>query len=140
MRSFSRRLLIGMSVLLLPSAAGAALLPCDSRNIASRMSHHFNDAQETRKSPRRARGLENLVETGKGPAEGLYVPKNYQSRYCEADLRLDDGSSLHVFIITIGVPDTPAESSPTIETCWADPRFPRFSEGCAMEIAPSRRK
>ena len=129
-----------MSLLLLPSAASAALLPCGSKDIASRMSHHFNDAQETRKSLRRARGLENLVETGTGPTEGPYVPKNYQSRYCEGDLRLDDGSSLHVFIITIGVPDTPAESSPTIETCWADKRFPRFSEGCSTEIAPARRK
>ncbi len=139
MHPFSKQLLIGIS-LLLPGAANAALLPCASKDIASRMTHHFNDAQETRKSPRRARQLENLTETGTGPAEGAFVPKTYQSRYCEADLRLDDGSSLHVFIITVGIPGTPAESSPTIETCWADTRFPRFSEGCATEMAPSRRK
>lgn len=134
------RLLLAGALVLLPQIASAELLPCNSKDISSRMTHHFNDAQETRNAPRRARQLENLAETGTGPAEGAFVPKNYRSRYCEGDLKLDDGSSLHVFIVTVGVPEAPHESSPTIETCWADKRFPRFAEGCSTEIAPSRRK
>jgi hypothetical protein len=132
-------LLLGVA-LLLPTAARAALLPCDHSDMTERMISHFDDAQQTRKAPRRARKLENLVETGTGPADGAYTPKNYRSRYCEADLRLDDNSTLHVYIVTIGVPETPRESSPTIETCWSDARFPRYAEGCSTEMAPSRRK
>jgi hypothetical protein len=134
------RLMFVGAFAVLPHIAHADLLPCDSKDIASRMTHHFNDAQETRNAPRRARRLDNLTETGIGAGEGAFVPKNYRSRYCEGDLRLDDGSSLHVFIVTVGIPEAPAESSPTIETCWADKRFPRFSEGCSTEMAPSRRK
>ena len=104
------------------------------------MLSHFNDAQETRQAPRRARKLDNIVETGLGPAEGMFVPKTYQSRYCEGDLRLDDNSTVHVFIIAIGVPGDNKPGAEAIETCWSDPRFPRYAEGCKVEVAPSRRK
>jgi hypothetical protein len=132
--------LLAMLICAAPAVAVAGLPNCDHNDLVRRMSAHFNDAQETRNSPRRARKLENVVETGVGPAEGLFTPKEYRTRYCEGDLRLDDNSTLHVYIIAVGIPDDKKASAEAIETCWSDPRFPRYSEGCDTEIAPARRK
>lgn len=137
------RALNGLLLLLLltvPQVARADLPGCDHKDLARRMFSHFNDAQETRNAPRRARKLENIVETGVGPVESAYAPKDFRTRYCEGDLRLDDNSTLHVFIYAVGVPNDRKSSAEAIDTCWLDPRFPRFAPGCSMEMAPSRRK
>lgn len=133
-------LLFTTLVLAAPAVARAGLPPCEHKALASRMTSHFNDAQEGRNAPRRARRLENVVETGVGPAEGAFAPPNYRARYCEGDLRLDDNSTLHVFIVALGVPEDGKPTPGAIETCWADPRFPRYAEGCRIEVAPSRRR
>ena len=132
---------LATAVLAAPAAAWAGLPSCTHPDVAERMYSHFDDLQESRTppGPRRARKLESVVETGQGANEGLLTPAGYRNRWCEADLRLDDNSTLHVFIVLIGMPDDRKPDAEAIETCWADRRFPRYAEGCKTEVAPSRR-
>ena len=133
-------LLLAMLALAPGHPARANLPNCSDPDVAERARFHFDDSQESRKppGPRRSRGLEAVRETGRGPNSNPLAPAGYETRYCEGDLRLDDNSMLHVYIMVVG---KPGDSRPTfegLETCWADPRFPRVS-GCKTETAPARR-
>ena len=140
----SFRLALFLLTILVPMTkqpARANLPGCSDPDVAERARFHFDDSQESRKppGPRRSRGLESVRETGRGPNSNPFAPAGYETRYCEGDLRLDDNSTLHMFIMVVG---KAGDSTPTfegLETCWADVRFPRAAEGCKTETAPGRR-
>ena len=142
MNSFHPALLL-LTALALGSTqpARAGLPDCSHPDVAERARFHFDDAQESRTppGPRRSRGLEAVRETGRAANSSPLAPAGYETRHCEGDLRLDDNSTLHLFIMVVGKAGDAKPTFEGLETCWADPRFPRASEGCKTEKAPGRR-
>ena len=133
---------VPIAALLWAAAPALANLPaCAHPDVAERVRFHFDDAQESRDppGPRRGRGLEAVRETGRTPNGNPLAPAGYETRYCEGVLRLDDNSTLRVFIMVVGRDGDSRPGFEGLETCWSDPRFPRAFEGCKTETAPGRR-
>ena len=133
--------LLTMAALVSGQPARANPPGCSDPDVAERARFHFDDAQESRNppGPRRSRGWEAVRETGRGPNSNPLAPADYETRYCEGDLRLDDNSTLHIFVMVVGKAGQSRSTFEGLETCWADTRFPRTSEGCKTETAPARR-
>jgi hypothetical protein len=124
-----------------PMAAHAGLPACADRWVAELARDQFNGSMELRGSstPRRARSFEDATETGRMPYVHPLAPPEYELRFCEGALRLDDTSTLRVFISVVGKERDGKHGAEALETCWEDPRFPRAAPGCDGEKAPARR-
>jgi hypothetical protein len=80
-----------------------------------------------------------VKETARTPNSSPFAPPGFETRYCEGMLRLDDNTTLPIFIMVVGRDGDGSGTFEGLETCWKDARFPRNFEGCDTETAPSRR-
>lgn len=128
-------------LLTLPAAAQAGLPECSDKSVAQRARSQFNFAMEVQGAtmPRRAKSFAEGTETGRTPYVHPLAPPGYELRFCEGSLKLDDSSTLPVFVRVTGKDGDGKAEAEAIETCWIDPRFPRFVTGCKEETAPGRR-
>ena len=133
---------VSLSIALLlatPLCAQAGLPECTDATVAEAARFQFDDARESSDppSPRRSRALEAIQETGRAPNSNPLAPQGYETRFCEALLRLDDGTGVPLFIAIAGKAGDAKSGFDGLEACWRDVRFPRLSS-CKTETAPGR--
>ena len=122
-----------------PIPAQAGLPECKDASVAEAARFQFDDARESSDppSPRRSRALAGMHETGRAPNSNPLAPPGTETRFCEAVLKLDDSTTLPLFIAIAGKDGDGKAGFDGLEACWQDARFPRLSS-CKTEMAPGR--
>ena len=128
-------------LMLAGAAAHADTVPCSHRSVEKKTLEFFNYVQVSRKTGARGVALEGAREIA---TERL--PENQAlRRYCEAELRIDGGDRVHVYIAVTSRDTFKKDRAEDVQSCWEAPRYGEpavigAASGCSPVKAPAGRR